>query len=164
MKVVEKSGTTIKRGLVKSNPFKKNNCQREVCETCETHEINCKTREVVYRISCAGTTVDGHPCEGTFYEGETSRSVGERFSEHMKTIRSGNESTKKKSFLYDHVRNQHNDETPPVKLEVVAQCLGDPGFRQALEATRIREEKPSLNGKEEWTNQPRKRTENRTRR
>ena len=79
----------------------------------------------------------------------------------MKLIESDNQVTRKKSFLYDHVQNQHNGEVPPLKLEIKAQCLGDPGYRQALEATRIREEKPPLNGKEEWTNQPRKRKEER---
>ena len=99
VKVVEKSGISMKKALVKSNPFKNNNCERDSCGICETHDINCKTREVVYRISCNGSTADGNLCHGIFYEGETSRSVGERFNEHMKLIESGNETTRKKSFI-----------------------------------------------------------------
>ena len=59
--------------------------------------------------------------------------------------------------MYDHAKEQHGGIIPPMKVEIVAQCLGDRGLRQAMEAVLIRDTKPSLNGKEEWTNQPRKR-------
>ena len=45
---------------------------------------------------------------------------------------------------------------PPVSVEVIAKCPGDPVLRQAIEAVKIREDNPPLNGKEKWTNQPRK--------
>ena len=95
-------------------------------------------------------------CKGVFYEGDTSRSVGERFPEHCDFMNSTKKATKKQSFIYDHAKDEHNGMIPPVKVQIVAQCLGDPGLRQAMEAVRIRELKPPLNGKEEWTNQPRK--------
>ena len=159
VKVVEKSGLALKRTVVKSNPFKKNDCQRNSCDFCETHDINCKTREVIYKISCTGTNKDGNSCEAVDYEGETSRSIGERFMEHLEKMHSKNKKTREKSFIYDHAQTDHNGSIPPVKVEILAQCLGDPGLRQAMEAVRIREDKPALNGKEEWTNQPRKRNE-----
>ena len=59
--------------------------------------------------------------------------------------------------MYEHALAEHDGVMPPVRVEIVAQCLGDPGIRQSLEAVRIRDGKPSLNGKEERTNQPRKR-------
>ena len=58
---------------------------------------------------------------------------------------------------------EHNGEVPPLKVEVLARCPGDPGLRQAIEAVQIREDKPVLNGKEEWTNQPRKRSDKKRR-
>ena len=48
-----------------------------------------------------------------------------------------------------------------IKLELVARTQSDPTLRQALEAVMIRENKPLLNTKEEWSNQPRKRKEKR---
>ena len=156
VKVVEKSGSAMKRLIVKSNPFKKKSCERNTCYVCDNYEVNCKKREVVYRISCIGTNIDGEPCTGEDYEGDTSRSIGERFPEHLDLMYSTNEATRKRSFIYDHAKDKHDGVIPPVKVEIVAQCLGNPGLRQAMEAVRIRENRPTLNGKEEWTNQPRK--------
>ena len=42
IRVIEKSGVAMKQMIVKSNPFKKNDCQRESCEFCKTYGINCK--------------------------------------------------------------------------------------------------------------------------
>ena len=90
VKVVERSGSAIKRSIVRSNPFKQKSCERDTCDMCETNEINCKTREVVYRISCMGTNKEGQVCEGIDYDGDTSRSIGERFPEHLCIIQAFN--------------------------------------------------------------------------
>ena len=44
-----------------------------------------------------------------------------------------------------------------------ARCPRDATMRQAIEAVSIRENKPVLNGKKEWTNEPKKRREKRAR-
>ena len=64
---------------------------------------------------------------------------------------------RKKSFMYEHAESTHGGIIPPVNLEIIARFTGDAGVRQAAEAVYIREEKPPLNGKDEWTNQPRRR-------
>ena len=158
IKVVEKNSRTVKRTLVKSNPFKTNNCQRASCELCSTdNKLNCKTRDVVYKISCAGVNNQGKSCEEIDYIGETSRSLAERFTEHSKMINSSCPSTMKKSFLHQHVHSAHNGEIPPLSVEIVGRCAGDPSLRQALEAVLIRKTDPCLNRKQEWNNEPRKR-------
>ena len=91
------------------------------------------------------------------YEGETSRSTGERFPGHMSVLKSKKETTRQKSFLYDHILESHNGEIPPLSIEILGRFPDDPALRQATEAVSIRVNKPSLNGKEEWTNEPRKR-------
>ena len=58
------------------------------------------------------------------------------------------------------MQNEHGGEVPQLKLEILSRCPGDPGLRQATEAVSIRENKPPLNGKDEWTNEPRKKKEN----
>ena len=58
--------------------------------------------------------------------------------------------------IVEHVTNELNGEVPPVVVEIIARCPGDPALRQAIEAVKIREDNSPLNGKEEWTNQPRK--------
>ena len=95
------------------------------------------------------------------YEGETCRSLDERFSGHMSVIRSKSEQVRQGSFLYKHMWESHNGEVPPLKIEVLRKFPGDPALRQATEAVSIRVNKPSLNGKEEWTNEPRKRRQQR---
>ena len=162
VKVVERSGTSVKRTLVKSNPFKERGCKRPSCEVCALgSEIDCKAREVVYRISCGGVNGNGDLCDGVNYEGETSRSFAERFKGHMGIISNRNPSIRERSFLYDHVEKDHNGEIPPLKVQIIGKFPGDPGLRQATEAVSIRENRPPLNGKEEWTNEPRRRRENR---
>ena len=66
-------------------------------------------------------------------------------------------SVQKTSVFYDHVQKEHFGTNPTVKLEILAQFHGNAAMRQAAEAVTIRDEKPPLNGKEENTNQPRKR-------
>ena len=89
VKVVERSGRSVKRTLVKSNSFKKLGCNTPKCPVCALGgEIHCKSREDLYRISCIGIDTEGNPCVDVNYEGETSRSLGERFGGHMRMIRS----------------------------------------------------------------------------
>ena len=155
----------MKKSLVKSNPFKRSGCTKPTCDVCALDSgIDCKTREVVYRISCAGVNQESIPCSEIDYEGETSRSIGERFQEHVYVMKNGRIQIRKKSFLFDHMEEEHGGVAPPLKLEIVSRCPGDPGLRQATEAVSIRENKPCLNGKDEWTNEPRKRKDDKERR
>ena len=163
VKVVERSGRTVKTALTKSNPFKKNGCDEPTCEVCDIGaDVHCKSRDVLYRISCAGQDSSNQPCANITYIGETSRSIKERFSEHWRKMHHPKKAERKKSFIYDHMNEVHEGGAPPVTLEIVERFINDPGVRQAAEAVCIREEKPKLNGKEEWTNLPRKRREETT--
>ena len=49
VKVVERSGRSIKRTLVKSNPFKKPGCRNTRCQVCALGgEVDCKARGLHY--------------------------------------------------------------------------------------------------------------------
>ena len=61
------------------------------------------------KISCDGIDVDGKKCEGIVYEGETSRSIAERFNEHLALLRSESDTTRRKSMLFEHVRDKDGD-------------------------------------------------------
>ena len=155
IKVVERSGRSIKKTLVKSNPFKEKGCGRSSCKLCTLGmEVDCRARGVHYKIWC-----DGSSCTNVDYEGETSRSAEERFGGHMSILQSKNELTRQSSFLYEHIWEVHNGEIPPLKMEILGRYPGDPGLRQATEAVSIRRNKPCLNSKNEWTNEPRPRTQ-----
>ena len=116
-------------------------------------DVDCKARGVHYKISCD----EGEQCSDVNYEGETSRSTGERFAEHLHLLHSKKEQVRQKSIFYDHVWECHNGEVPHLKFEILGKFPGDPALRQATEAVSIRSNKPVLNSKEEWTNEPKKR-------
>ena len=160
IKMVERSGKSVKKTLVKSNPFKKRGCNGKSCVLCSLEgDVDCKVREVHYKISCKGVDGNGKQCTNINYEGETSRSAGERFKGHMSVIKSKDELIRQKSILYDHMWESHNGEVPPLGLEILGKFPGDPALRQATEAVSIRKNKPTMNGREEWTNDPMKKKE-----
>ena len=99
----------------------------------------------------------GQVCTNINYEGETSRSNSERFGEHMGALASQCDSTRKKSVFFEHIMSEHGGSNPKIGLDLIAKCPGDTTMRQAIEAVSIRENRPVLNGKEEWTNEPKKR-------
>ena len=155
--VIEITGKTMKKMRVKSNPFKATSCGDAKCHVCALGvTFSCKDRDIVYRMFCQGIDQSGHECVNIDYGGETSRSDGERFGEHMKLLQSECDSTRRKSVFYQHVREAHGNINPTIGLEIIAKCPGDATMRQAIEAVWIRENKPVLNGKDEWTNDPRK--------
>ena len=148
VKVVEKTGRSIKKELVKSNPFKKIGCEKG-CKVCSLG-IDCKAREVHYRISC-----ENEGCTEARYEGETSRSTGERFPEHLRLIEDKREQIRQQSVFYEHAWERHAGAVPPLKFEILGKFPSDPSMRQATEAVSIRKNAPKLNNKREWTNEPR---------
>ena len=115
VKVVERTGTTIKKMLVKSNPFKEMSCKDPRCYVCSLGVgFSCKDRDVVYRMFCQGVNRVGQVCTNINYEGETSRSNGERFGEHMGVLASQCDSTRKKSVFFEHVMSEHGGYNPKI--------------------------------------------------
>ena len=96
-------------------------------------DVDCKARGVHYKISCEGVDDKGEQCSDVNYEGETSRSTGERFPEHMHLLASKKEQVRQRSILYDHMWESHNGEIPPLKFEILGKFPGDPALRQATE-------------------------------
>ena len=145
IKVLEKSGETIRQKLVKSDPFSKNSCEDENCNICSSNpKINCKTREINYSVKCENFK----ECNGK-YSGETSRSIKERGDEHLEEYRQ----KKENSVFYQHMIEKHNGEMKLLKFDIDAKCRGDALLRQVTEAVLIRELKPELNAKMELNSQ-----------
>ncbi|KAL9976409.1 hypothetical protein ACROYT_G013708 [Oculina patagonica] len=75
IKVVEKTGTTLKAVLQKSDPFKRQRCGREDCLVCkQAGKGPCNAHGVTYDIECQG-------CKDK-YIGETARNAYTRDIEH----------------------------------------------------------------------------------
>ena len=149
IRVVEKSGTSVKQVLSKSYPLGYKCCIIPNCLTCETcPEIRCSARDAVYKISCKG-------CRKGVYVGETSRTLGERVNEHLRAYNNSNAA----SVFHKHVREQHNGEKQEVDVEIISTHPGDAMLRQVTEAMTIATENPELNRKTKFgnTNLPRRR-------
>ena len=140
VKVVERTGTSLKKLLVKSDFLKKGTCKCMVCVAAGKQV--CQVRDCVYEITCTA-------CEQK-YIGETSRSLGERFREHMKLLQRRSNA----SVLRKHLQQNHQDSSNAMgwKLKILARCPGDAALRQATEACYIQENKPELNSKIEYGN------------
>ena len=107
VRVVERSGNSVKEMVVRSNPFKRAKCRCNVCQLGENGNVNCKSRELVYELTCNGMD-DGKLCDQK-YIGETSRSLAERISEHIGDLRERTE----KSVLWRHFKEEHGEEEDP---------------------------------------------------
>jgi hypothetical protein len=103
---------------------------------------SCVLQGVVYKIICQ--------C-GQFYIGETGRPLHERITEHVRAFKNPEAKSYANYPLARHRKgiNHGNDEGIP---GIYVKILGrEPKAiaRRILEATFIRSEKPSINGKEE---------------
>ena len=140
IRVVERTGESIKNLLTRSDPFQVNQCAPGTCEICTSFpKISCKTRETVYKVICK-------TC-GEFYIGETSRSIAERFKEHCSL------QGKETSVFAPHFKLKHGGIQQPLELKLLKTCPGDPMMRQVTEAVHIAYKKPTLNTKMEWRRQ-----------
>ena len=110
--------------------------------------VECKKN--VGEIHLRNSVATSKKCQVS--EGETSRSLAERFGGHMSKSKS--EQVRQGSFLHKHMWESHDRVIPPLSIEVLRRFPGDPALRQATETVNIRVNKPAMNGKEEWTNEP----------
>ena len=153
IRVIERAGQSLKQALVRSNPLNKNSCKQDDCKTCQLNpKANCKSREIVYKITCARSHEEN--CRKA-YIGESSRSLGERINGHISRY----EKEDKNSMLFKHIKEKHGSVRQELKIEKLVTCSGDAMLRQVTEAVYVNETAPALNSNEEWgnTNVPRPR-------
>ena len=110
-------------------------------------KVDCKLREVVYRVKCMGVDQNSKPCEST-YIGETSRSVGERFGEHLEKYKARLD----KSVFWLHCRDDHDGMFQQFVVNIVCKRSSDAMLRQVSEAVLIERDDPDLNKRCEWGN------------
>ena len=138
IRIVEKSGMSVKRVLQRSDPFKKRTCERECCFVCRTGGIGpCDSCGVTYEIKC-------QTC-GQKYVGETARSAFTRGKEHL----DGMDRAVSQSVLRRHANDCHNGVIPDYVMNVTGVYHGDAMLRQITEAIKIRRE-GCINNKTEW--------------
>ena len=82
VKIVERSGTMLRRLLHKSNPWAGAKCGRDNCLSCLSGPDNqdCFAKNILYEIKCLDCSAAG---TAVYYPGETSRSAFCRSAEHL---------------------------------------------------------------------------------
>ena len=149
IKFVETSGRKYIDYFRNSNPFNVKCKPTENCFVCDSeyaNNIDCKSTNIGYSISCKLCKERGKEVS---YEGESARSAHLHGNEHLSAFRNKT----KTSVMYKHVMNKHDQEEDDVKFEMkvvgkFVNCLS----RQVDESIRIRS-KPSellLNSKSEY--------------
>ena len=147
IKVVEKTGNTLKRNLQKASISEKKECDDKECKICETSKVKglCRKEGVTYEIMCKA-------CKEK-YIGESGRSAWARVNEHVYEYRMKKES----SVLWRHCKEKHERKEQEFTYQVKNVYGVDATLRQVAEAIDIRREGSGMNGKGEWnhTSQPR---------
>ena len=144
IKVVERSGTTIKQQLQKSNPFGVKKCSdHENCMVCRSGGRNCRRDGVNYSITC-------DKC-GAVYIGETGRNAYTRGLEHDRDYKNKS----KNSVLWRHTSQHHiDDDVPPTyTMRVTSIQQNDATMRQVVEGIQIQKVPADdiINNRTEWT-------------
>ena len=145
MKVVERTGRTLKSQLQTSNPFREPDCGREDCLVCTTFGSgNCNTEGITYRIECGG-----EECEKGLYKGETAYNAYTRGGEHMGRLTAKDLSN---SPLWRHCLEQHGGEEQTFLMSVTGTYRNDAMLRQITEAVQINNMEVStmMNDRAEW--------------
>ena len=145
VKVLERTGRTLKSQLQTSNPFKEPNCGREECFVCSTFgQGNCNTEGITYRIDCGGGN-----CRKSIYKGETAHNAYTRGVEHMGRLAAKDLTH---SPLWRHCQEQHGGEVQTFLMSVTGTYRNDAMLRQITEAVQINnmEVGDRMNDRAEW--------------
>ena len=131
IRVVERTGRTLKSQLQTSNPFRKKNCGRNDCFVCTTSNIgNCNTEGISYNIDCQGENC----MKNDVYKGESTHNGYTRGKEQLRGLRLKD---KKNSPLWRHCLEVHNGEVQQFSMSVTQTHRNDCMMRQITEAVQI---------------------------
>lgn len=130
----------LKKLLTRSRQYE-NQCEKENCLICEVNKPgDCKTKGTVYQLECE--------C-GEIYIGETGRPLEVRWHEHEAALKNPGAKSYCDKPLALH-RSQHHANKPMPTITVkVLHHESDTKRRGILEATEIKEKKPSMNRRQE---------------
>ena len=134
IKVVERSGRTVKNSLAPNYPWAPQICSDKDCFPCSTGtntKISCRKPGVGYKIACTICSDNG---VSSVYEGESGKCLYERGKKHLSEFRSSVSS----NAMVIHNRKHHSGSTDlNFKMEAI-KSFTTPLERQLNEALRIK--------------------------
>ena len=153
VKVIEQSGIQLIRLFPRV--MSPSSCHWPLCPVCTMNESKggskCRSSNVVYEAKCTECVEDHEnglisKDDIGIYIGETSRTLVERATEHIKAA----DDLDVKSFIMKHWASKHGlmETRPRVQFSVIKQCK-DALSRQVSEALFI-ESRSNLNSRAEW--------------
>ena len=143
--VAEIPGTSLKRRLQRSDPFREKKCGDSGCMVCEEGDGGrCRVNGITYEITCK-------VCKDT-YIGETARNAYTRGNEHKASISATLHPDRPKPTLRHPADLKHAaDANPPsFEMRVTGVFGGDALKRQISEAVMIRNSESQMNRQDEW--------------
>ena len=153
IKLVERTGRTLKSELQRSNPFRKDNCERNDCFVCTTTgKGNCEAESVTYALKCKGES-----CLRKMYKGETASNGYTRGVEHLGKLAARNID---QSPLRRHCVDEHRGEVQAFEMSITGVYRNDAMIRQITEAVQIENTDVNIlmNDRAEWNMTPLPRT------
>ena len=145
IKVVERTGRTLKSQLQTSDPFKPEVCGRHDCYVCTTTgKGNCDAESVTYNIGC-----EGQECVKGQYKGETAGNGFTRGLQHRTNLANRNLDN---SPLWRHCLEEHGGEMQRFQMSITGTFKNDPMLRQITEAVQINrtDRNELMNNSAEW--------------
>ena len=152
IKVVERTGRTLKSQLQRSNPFRQRQCGRSDCFVCTTTtKGNCSTESITYKIEC-----DESNCIDV-YKGETATNGYTRGKEHLQVLTAKDAAN---SPLRRHCLMEHGGEMQGFRMSITNTFRNDAMLRQITEAIQIDQvsKENLMNDRAEWNRTPVPRT------
>ena len=148
IKVIEKAGTSLKRILQKSDPFRKKFCDRDDCLQCTSGgKGDCNVESINYNIKCAELRC----LKRNIYEGESSYNSYTRGKEHNQKLNAKDE----KSALWRHCKDMHYGIKQKFIMNTSESFKDDSLKRQISESVNINSKPVDqiMNTRNEWNNQ-----------
>ena len=148
IKVVERSGKSVKNTLAPNYPWKPQRCDDSNCFPCSSGtmtKISCRKPGVAYKIKC---TICSDSGIDSVYEGESGKCLFERGKKHLSEFQAGLST----NAMVIHNRIHHNC-APSLNFEMVAvKTFTSPLERQLDEALRIKNSEADvlMNSGSEW--------------
>jgi hypothetical protein len=149
IKIVERTGRTIKSQLQTSDPYRPTECGRLDCFICATGgKGNCETENITYKLEC-----EGLPCRKGKYKGETAGNGYTRGDQHWKNLTNKNVTN---SPLWRHCLAEHGGVEQTFRMSITGTFKNDSMLRQITEAVQINNTDADelMNDRSEW-NHPR---------
>jgi len=142
IKVIERSGVTLKRMLQRSDPFREKECNNINCLVCSTGGKGpCGSTSVTYELVC-------QLCRQKYIR-ETSRSAYTCRKEHLRAL----EHREQRSVMWSHSCEKHDGNIPGFTMNVTGMFQSDAMLRQIWESIQINkvQQDQLINTKSEWS-------------